>query len=80
MKAPGIPYAFLLALLGTFAVGVERTEAFSWYRANDPVRVDRCYRGPAWDYMAAYYTSRRYYRGRCHCCRGWLVKYPPGLK
>jgi len=71
MKAPRTPYIFLLALLGTYAVGVERAEAFSRYRANDPVQFDRCYRGPAWDYLAAYYNSRRSYRGRCYryCCR-----------
>lgn len=73
MKAPRTLYIVLLALLGTFAVvGVGRAEAFFfWYRANDPARIDWCYRGPAWDYMAAYYKSRRHYRGRCdaHCCR-----------
>ena len=71
MKSRRAPYLFLLALFGTFAVGSGGASAFFWYRANDPVRIDRCYRGPVWDYMAAYYTSRRYYRGRCygHCCR-----------
>jgi hypothetical protein len=71
MKAPRTLYVFLLALLGTFAVAAGRAEAFFWYRANEPVHVDRCYRGPVWGYMAAYYTSRRYYRGRCYgyCCK-----------
>jgi hypothetical protein len=74
MKAPGTPYILLLlALLGSFAVmSAGRAEAFLFgYRANHPVRADWCYRGPAWDYLAAYYNSRRHYRGRCYryCCR-----------
>lgn len=66
------PCIILLALVGALAVSVVRAEAFFfWYRANDPARIDRCYRGPAWDYMAAYYKSRRHHRGRCYdyCCR-----------
>lgn len=61
---------FLLVLV-THVAGTERVEAFGWYRANDPAQIDRCYRGPAWNYSAPYYTSRRYYRGRCHgyCCK-----------
>lgn len=71
MKAPMIRYVFSVALLGTFAAGVEAAEAFYWFRANDPVKVDRCYRSPALDYSAAHYNSRRYHRGRCYgyCCR-----------
>jgi len=59
MIAPYTPYVFLLALLGPLVASVERAEAFSYgYWANDLVRIDRGYRSPAWDYMAAYYNSR----------------------
>jgi hypothetical protein len=72
MKALKIGVLFLLAWLGLGSVGADRAEAFGWYRANDPVRVDHCYRGPAYDYMAPYYSSRGQYRGGCHkhCCEG----------
>jgi hypothetical protein len=67
MKGSYALYVFLLALLGALAASVERAEAFGYgYRANDPVQADRCYRGPAWNYMAAYYSSHRYYRARCY--------------
>ena len=74
MKALRTPILFLLALLGIGALGVERVEALGSFWANDPVRVDRCYRSPAWNFSAAYYKSRRAYRGhrgRCYgyCCR-----------
>jgi hypothetical protein len=71
MKALKIAATVLLGGLISVPLGTKRTEAFGWYRANDPVRVDNCYRGPAWDYSAPYYSSRRYYPGSgClkHCC------------
>ena len=71
MKACKIVAVCSLAWLGLATVGADQAEAFGWYHANDPVRVDHCYRGPAYDYMAPYYSSRRHYRGGgCpkHCC------------
>jgi hypothetical protein len=70
MRASKIAAVFALTWLGMASMGAERAEAFGWYHANDPVRVDHCYRGPAYDYMAPYYSSRGHYRGRClkHCC------------
>lgn len=70
MKACKIAAAVSLAWLGLASVGAQPAEAFGWYHSNDPVRVDHCYRGPAWDYMAPYYTSRRFRGGGCdkHCC------------
>ncbi len=75
MRAPYTPYLFVLALLGALVGSAERAEAFGYgYRANDPVQIDRCYRSPAWDYAAAYYssryTARRYYKGAYRCYRG----------
>jgi hypothetical protein len=71
MKAVRISIMLFLLSLGTCVVGAKPAEAFGWYRANDPARIDWCYRGPAWDYAAPYYTSRRYRRARCHgyCCK-----------
>lgn len=71
MKAFQIAAVFALAF-GMASMGAERVEAFGWYHANDPVRVDHCYRGPAYDYMAPYYSSRGHYRDAgClrHCCQ-----------
>lgn len=71
MKVVRIPIVLILVSLCTYVAGTGQAEAFGWYRANDPVQIDRCYRGPAWDYMAPYYMSRRYHRSRCYgyCCR-----------
>lgn len=67
MKAYKVVAAVLLASLGIASISTERAEAFGWYHSNDPVRVDHCYRGPAYDYMAAYYSSRRpYAAGGCY--------------
>lgn len=71
MTATKVFITLFLLTLGSYAGSVTSADAFGWYRANDPVRIDRCYRGPAWDYSAPYYTSRRYHRARCHgyCCK-----------
>lgn len=69
MKASNIA---LVALFGALLVGGGRAEAFVGYgyRANETVRIDRCYRGPAYDYAVPYYmVGPRYrYSGRDCCC------------
>ena len=51
-------------------VGGGRAEAYIGYgyRANEPVRIDRCYRGHAWDYAVPFYIlgpKDRYYKDKC---------------
>lgn len=65
----------LLALFGALFIGGGRAEAYVGYgyRANDTVRVDRCYRGYAWDYAVPYYLFGSKYRysrrGKGCCCK-----------
>jgi hypothetical protein len=70
MKSPRALYVLSLVVFGT-ALSPAPADAFYFYRANEIARVDHCYRSPAWDYSGVYYTSRRYYRGKCrgYCCR-----------
>jgi len=60
----------LLAVFCTLLAGGGRAEAYIGYgyRANETVRIDRCYRGPAWDYAVPFYIlgpKNRYYRDKC---------------
>lgn len=63
----------LIGLLAGFCAliaGGGRAEAhFGFgYRANENVRIDRCYRGHAWDYAVPFYIfgpNHRYYRNKC---------------
>ena len=51
------------------SLGSTEVSAFGGYRANDPVH-SYCFRGPRWNYAAAYYQSyrhRRVYRRTCGC-------------
>lgn len=68
-----IPYIALLAIFCALLVGGGRAEAYIGYgyRANETVRVDRCYRGYAWNYAVPFYlygSRYRYSRNGC-CCR-----------
>ncbi len=47
----------LLAVLGAVFMGSRSAEAtFGFgYRANEKVRIDHCYRSPAWDYAVPFY-------------------------
>ena len=84
-------HTFLLAVAGALFVGGGSAEAYVGYgyRANDPVKVDHCYRSPAWDYAATYYAmgpdrtrharNHRHYRGKnrhhtADCCCDGNVK------
>jgi len=64
-------YIALLAVLGALFVNSGPAEAFGYgYRANSTVRIDRCYRGPAWDYAVPFYVlghkNRQYHKAwRC---------------
>lgn len=64
----------LLAALGGLFLSTNPADAFGYgYRANETVRVARCYRGYAWDYAVPFYTfgtRDRYYRKGC-CCERW---------
>jgi hypothetical protein len=66
-----VSYVVLLAVFCTFLVGGGRAEAYVGfgYRANESVRVDRCYRGLAWNYAVPFYIvgpkHRYYYRKKC---------------
>jgi hypothetical protein len=67
---------FILAVLAiagaTFVFSGTQASAFGWWRPNDPVHAFYCYRGPRWDYSAAYYQSYRHHRrshGRACGCR-----------
>jgi hypothetical protein len=61
----------LLAGFCTLLVGGGEAKAYIGfgYRANEPVRVDRCYRGLAWNYAVPFYVytpkQRYYYRKKC---------------
>lgn len=52
-----ISYLALLAVIVTLCASGGRAEAYIGYgyRANEPVRVDRCYRGLAWNYGVPFY-------------------------
>jgi len=69
----------LLAFLGALFVSSGPADAFGYgYRANEPVRVDRCYRGFAYDYAVPFYilgTRDRYYRNGCCCERSAKKSY-----
>lgn len=63
-------YVALLAGFCALIVCSGRAEAYIGfgYRANEPVRVDRCYPGHAWNYAVPFYTlgsKHRYYRNKC---------------
>lgn len=65
-----VSYGLLLAAVCSLFVGSGRAEAYIGYgyRANEPVKVDRCYRGHAWNYAVPFYVigaNSRYYRERC---------------
>lgn len=66
----------LIALLAFACAlcGVGQAEAYVGYgyRANDPVKVARCYRGFAYDYAAPFYqygASRGLYARKGCCCK-----------
>ena len=66
-------FAFLIVGCAAFAFGSTQASALGLgYRPNDPVRTF-CWRGPRWDYSAAYYQSYRVHRGYarrgCGCRR-----------
>ena len=62
-----ISYLALLATICALCVSGGRAEAYIGYgyRANETVRVDRCYRGLAWNYAVPFYIVGPSYRKKC---------------
>jgi hypothetical protein len=55
-----VSYMVWLTVVCALLAGSGRAEAYVGfgYRANEPVRVDRCYRGLAWNYGVPFYLVR----------------------
>ena len=65
-----IPYIALIALVCALS-GADQAQAFGGYgyRANEFVRVDRCYRGHVYDYSYLFGSNKYRYSRRGCCCR-----------
>jgi hypothetical protein len=71
--------AILAIACTTFILGNTKASAFGWDRPFGWYRPNGngyyCFRGPRWDYAAAYYQSyshhRRAYGRACDCRLGW---------
>lgn len=52
-------HTFILAVAGALFLSGGSAEAYVGYgyRANDTVKVDHCYRSPAWDYAVPFYMT-----------------------
>ena len=65
--------AVLVLGCGALAFGSTQASAGHGFRPADPARPLFCWRGPRWDYAAAYYQSYRVRRGyarrACGCRR-----------
>jgi hypothetical protein len=63
-------HVILLAGGSILFVGGGRADAYVGfgYRANEEVRVERCYPGLAWNYSVPFYIvgpNKRYHQGKC---------------
>jgi hypothetical protein len=65
--------AILAIACTTFVLGSTKATAFGWYRPNGHGYY--CFRGPRWDYAAAFYQSyRHHYRTQGRACSWRLAE------
>lgn len=68
--------AVLVIGCSTFVLGNREASAFGWYRKDGDFAYHAgpglyCWRGPRWNFAAAYYQSYRYRRVYGRKCRCW---------